>query len=281
MFFPLKISTVILTLNLVGFTLLSAGCGENSLLQKDVKAPVFGQPQVIVLGSTGILPNWTQTTSSKEDGGLEGYDIDVWKEIAKRNNFQLHWKRAEFEALFSMLDRGEINTIANEITTNPSRLNKYIFTDNYAYDGYVFVTKNTVVPDRLDWFKGKNVCVELSTNPRLILEQINETEKVGMNIKYLDSQSSMLTAVANGSYDAAFMIKTSAFSGIHNLKLELKEWDPHYQLLPICYPLKKTPENEKLRTVLNKTIREMRQDGTLAFLSMKWFGEDVTTEMKK
>ena len=82
------------------------------------------------------------------------------------------------------------------------------------------------------------------------------------------------------SYDAAFMIKTAAYIGIHDLKMDLQDWDPHYKTLPICYPLKKTKENEELKATINKTLAAMHKDGTLKKLSVKWFGEDVTVDKK-
>lgn len=267
----------LLALLTVVMMVMLAGCGGEP--KKEAAASDGSAKQKIVLGSTGILAKWTQTVEgSKANGGLEGYDIDVWNEIAKRNNFELEWKVAEFQALFGMLDNGDITTIANEVTTNPQRLEKYMFTDTYAWDGYVFVVKKGVQPTGLDWFKGKKVCVEAATNPRLVCEDMNEKQKVGMEIGYLDGQATLLPAVANGSYDAAFMIKTAAYIGIHDLKMDLEAWDPQYKTLPICYPLKKTPENEKLQATINTTLKQMHADGTLKKLSEKWFGEDVTDE---
>ncbi|WP_180994702.1 transporter substrate-binding domain-containing protein [Clostridium sp. chh4-2] len=241
-----------------------------------------GEKQKIILGSTGVLAKWTQTAEgSKENGGLEGYDIDVWNEIAKRGNFELEWKVAEFQALFGMLDNGDITTIANEVTTNPERLEKYDFTDTYAYDGYVFVVKKGTAPDSLDWFKGKKICVEAATNPRLVLEDMNEEKAMGMEIGYLDTQSVLLPAVDNGTYDGAFMIKTAAQIGIDDLGMDLEQFDPQYKVLPICYPLTKTEDNKQLMKTINSIIKDMKEDGTLAELSVKWFGQDVTQEPAK
>jgi putative amino-acid transport system substrate-binding protein len=278
-----KLVVALAAMSLLGMLALTAGCGGEK--KEPAKAAAASSSSAgkkkIVLGSTGILAKWTQTKEgSKENGGLEGYDIDVWNEIAKRNNFQLEWKVAEFQALFGMLDSGDITTIANEVTTNPQRLEKYVFTDTYAYDGYVFVLKKGITPTGLPWFKGKKVCVEAATNPRLVCEDMNKKDNVGMEIGYLDGQSTLLPAVANGSYDAAFMIKTAAYIGIHDLKMDLQDWDPHYKTLPICYPLKKTKENEELKATINKTLAAMHKDGTLKKLSVKWFGEDVTVDKK-
>ena len=35
--------------------------------------------------------------------------------------------------------------------------------------------------------------------------------------------------------------------------------------------------DEELRDKVNETFKEMKEDGTLAEISEKWFGEDITT----
>ncbi len=256
------------------FVAFAAGCGSSSAPASS--AGTQGKTKVVI-GTTGSLAKWTQTAQG--GSGVEGYDIDVWNEIAKRNNWTIEWKVAEFQALFGMLDNGQLTTIANEVTTNPERLEKYKFSNTYAWDSYVFVTK----PDYdgsngMESFKGKKVCVEASTNPRLTLEKANEENHLGIEMGYLDSQAALLPSVANGQYDAAFMIKSAAYIGINELKYNMKAWESKYKKLPIAYPFRKTPDQDKIREAVNKTLDEMHKDGTLKKMSEKWFGEDMTPE---
>ena len=110
---------------------------------------------------------------------------------------------------------------------------------------------------------------------------MNEEKAMGMEIGYLDTQSVLLPAVDNGTYDGAFMIKTAAQIGIDDLGMDLEQFDPQYKVLPICYPLTKTEENKQLMETINSIIKDMKEDGTLAELSAKWFGQDVTQEPAK
>ncbi len=257
-----------------------AGCGGSQTQPSSGAASAASAQTKVVIGTTGTLAKWTQTVQG--GSGVEGYDVDVWNEIAKRNHWDIEWKVAEFQALFGMLDNGQLTTIANEITTNPQRLEKYKFTDTYAWDSYVFVTKPDYDGSRgMESFKGKKVAVEAATNPRLTLEKANEEMNLGISIGYLDGQATLLPAVSNGQYDAAFMIKSAAYIGIHDLKYDLKAWESQYKKLPICYPFRKTEKDDQIREAVNKTLDEMHKDGTLKKLSEKWFGEDMTLEPKE
>ena len=119
-------------LGLVSLCVMAAvsGCGKTTALPG--AGP--GRRRKIVIGHTGHAGQ--MDAAVKQYGGrrLEGFDIDVWKEIARRNHWDIEWRTAEFSALWGMLDNGQIQTIANETTPNPQRLEKYNFTEPYAYD---------------------------------------------------------------------------------------------------------------------------------------------------
>ena len=117
-----------------------------------------------------------------------------------------------------------------------------------------------------------------SKYPRLTLEKANEENHLGIELGYLDSQAALLPAVANGQYDAAFMIKSAAYIGLKELKYNMKAWESKYKKLPIAYVFRKTPDQDQMRETVNKTLDEMHKDGTLKKMSEKWFGEDITPE---
>lgn len=263
-------------LGLVSLCVISviSGCGKTAASSGSAAEA----PQKIVIGTQGMLAKWTQQSNSTEDGGLEGFDIDVWKEIARRNHWDIEWRTAEFSALWGMLDNGQIQTIANETTPNPQRLEKYNFTEPYAYDGYVFVAKKEGAPKTPEWFKGKKICVVAGANPQLVLDNMNKQDSLGMGIGYLDNMGAIMPAVQNGTYDGAFTIKSSAWIAINDLKMNMETVDPGYKTLPICYPFIKTKENDARIQTINKTIKEMRKDGTLKKISEKWFGNDVSVK---
>ncbi len=47
----------------------------------------------------------------------------------------------------------------------------------------------------------------------------------------------------------------------------------------IVLPLRKGPETESLRAEIDKALEELREDGTLSELSIKYFGVDLSREV--
>lgn len=63
-----------------------------------------------------------------------GFEVDVWKEIGERSGLQVEHVQAAISGLFGMVDKGEIDTIANQISKNEEREEKYNFSIPYCYN---------------------------------------------------------------------------------------------------------------------------------------------------
>ena len=94
------------------------------------------QRPVLRVGTEGTYPPFT----FKDDGELKGYDIDVMKAVADEAGFDVEFVEAPFDALFPALDSGRIDVIANQVTINPEREARYLFTRPYTYSRGVIVT---------------------------------------------------------------------------------------------------------------------------------------------
>lgn len=253
------------------FLLSGCGTGQGSSGTAESAAP----EKTYVIGTAGTVPKWSE---SSDQGGVQGFDIDVFNEIARRNHWKIEWRVAEPQALWGMLDNDQILTIASDTTKNAQREQKYNFSDNYAYGGYLFMTKPDypAQDDGILSFKNKKVAVESNTNMRLALEQQAEEKDVPIDYLYLDNQAAALMAVANGQADAAYVSRSAGYIAIQSLKMNLAAHDAKFRHNPICYAFKKTGEADQAREKVNEALNSMRQDGTLKQLSEKWFGTDFT-----
>ena len=92
--------------------------------------PAFAQ-QTVKVGMSG---RYFPFTFSKRDV-LQGFEVDVWNEIAKRSDYKVEYVTASFSGLFGMLEAGHIDTIANQITITEARTAKYAFSVPYVIDG--------------------------------------------------------------------------------------------------------------------------------------------------
>ncbi len=67
----------------------------------------------------GMSGRYFPFTFVKQDQ-LQGFEVDLWQEIGKRNDYKVDFVTANFSGLFGLLETGRIDTISNQITITPS-----------------------------------------------------------------------------------------------------------------------------------------------------------------
>jgi|GEM_PF-806756 len=269
---------------LVAITVISVsaiGCGDSKTASK---AQDKSKEDIsIIVGTTGLTPGMSEEGNDKnKDGGVQGADIDIINEIAKRNNWKVQWKIAPIDALFGMLDNGGVNTLANCIATNKKREEKYNFANPYAYGSYSLVAKKTSAKiDSIQSLKGKSCAVLAAADQRISLEEMNDKEKLGMKIIPIDNNAAVLQTMLNGTTELAYIGTTAAALASKSLKLDLQIYDPGIRNYKLAHPFLKKPEMDKIRGKFNSTLEAMRKDGTLKKIFMKWYGLDLSIQPGK
>ncbi|TIL73200.1 MAG: amino acid ABC transporter substrate-binding protein [Mesorhizobium sp.] len=89
-----------------------------------------------------------------------------------------------------------------------------------------------------------------------------------------------LKEVQNGKYDALVLPSNlGEQTVIDQQKLDIKASEP-VAINNTFVLIHRSEENKALSEDIDKALKELKADGTLAKLSQKWFGEDITTYMK-
>ncbi|UIJ99691.1 amino acid ABC transporter substrate-binding protein [Rhizobium leguminosarum] len=89
-----------------------------------------------------------------------------------------------------------------------------------------------------------------------------------------------LKEVENGKYDALVLPSNlGEQTVIDQQKLNVKASEP-VAINNTFVLIHRSEENKALSADIDKALKELKADGTLAKLSQKWFGEDITTYMK-
>lgn len=246
--------------------LLVTGCGSQSA-NTDAKQTAA---KVIKVGTSGEYYPWC----FKKDDKLQGFEIDVWNEIGKRAGYNVEFKVSKFSGLFGMLDAGQIDTIAHQISTTAERQKKYDFSETYAYSAYQFVVKKDSSLDKLEDFKGKKVGVVLGGNGEKTLRDLDKNKEI---IITAYDGTPMEKDVEMGRLDGAWLGAIKAQTTIEQGNLNLKLANAQTGVFEINqYPFTKEEKNKQLIADVNKAIKAMHEDGTLSQISMKWFKTDTT-----
>lgn len=254
----------------VALTLSLAACGSGASEKKEDKKKE--EKKVVEIGAYGAHVPFNYM----EDDELVGYEVDIWKEIAKRNNLELNYTiSSDVAGLFTMLDTGKIDTILCQVSATEERAEKYDFTEPYMYSpGAWFVKEDAEDVNTIEDLFGKSVGVIAGG---VDIDMYNEADPEGKieqvvysntTAAYKDIEVGRLDATGISRPQGLYLIKQGDVTGLKVTGYNgITETD--------IFPMLKG-ENEELLEMANKTIKEMKEDGSLAELAVKWFGDDVT-----
>lgn len=257
--------TNILVITILIISMILGACAQEKTV---------GEEDIIKVGTSGGYKPYTFMNEKEE---LDGFDVDIWKEIGNRLGKKVEFKTAEFSGLFGLIDTKQINTIANQITITEERLKKYLFTNPYVYYGaQLVVKKGDESIKSLEDLKGKKVGVSLGSNYEQMVREFDVNNEIEV-ITYENYQAS-LQDVSLGRIHAVLNDRLAGVKAIEESGLDLQLGGEPIEKLSNAFPLVKSSENEELIKEINKALLDMREDGTLKEISMKWFNIDITEE---
>ena len=240
---------------------------------------------VIRVASPGMHIMFSKANS---EGKLEGYDIDVWEEIGRRLGKKIEWTQISMEGAFGSLESGKVDTVTQQISITPSRFEKYIFSEPYFLSPYKFFVASTNDSiNKLEDMYGKKLGFHTGSSAHEYMKALDPEGKIEIVSFSPDSVATVPINVANGKIDAAL----EAVIIFPNLKestgLDIKMVGDVVFTEVNAFPFRKDEKGKKLCDEVSKTIIEMREDGTLEKLAIKWFGYnpmeglDVNAELEK
>jgi len=255
-----------------GKSMESEELSKNSVDMTESKDESEKMDETIYVGMSGGYKPYTFIDENDE---LTGFDVEVWNEIAKRLNRPVEFKTADFSGLFGLLDTNQLTTIANQITVNEKRLEKYDFSDAYVYYGAQLVVKgdNAQIVD-LESLKGKKVGVSLGSNYEEMVKSFDVNNEIQV-ITYESYQAS-LQDVSLGRIDAVLNDKLAGLQAIKDSGLDIKLGGQPVEVLFNAFPFVKSDENTELIGQVNEALAAMREDGSLEAISNKWFEINIT-----
>ncbi len=254
-----KLTTVLMALlMLLAVAAASADSGVDAIRSKGT----------LVIATEG---NWSPWTYHDENDVLTGFDIEIGGLIAERLGVQPEFKEVPWESILVGVDTGAFDIACNGVGYTEERAEKFLFTDPYVYtEAVLVVRKDNEDIKTLEDLKGKKT--SNSPNSTYALK----AEEMGATVDYVDTLGETMMMVVDGRVDATINAKGSVDDYLS------QHPDADIRIVqvfagePVCYPLRKTAENEDLLREINEILADLRNDGTLAALSVKYFGEDLT-----
>ena len=149
-----KILTVALA-GVLAATMLFAGCSKKE------EAAI---PEKIIVGTNAEFPPFEYVDDNKK---IDGFDIAMMKEIAKRMDVKIEIKNMEFKSLIGSLESKTINAVAAGMTKDPERMEAVDFSDSYYTSSQVMIVKKDSKLKKMTELKGKKELTRLSSMKNL------------------------------------------------------------------------------------------------------------------
>ena len=207
-----------------------------------------------------------------KSGEPVGYDIDMSKALAEHMGLEVNWLPSQaFDSLVPTIKTGGTADIAIAgMTITSARQEEVDMSDPYIDSNQSLVTKvgSKETMESLD-DASKKVAVQAgTTGEEWVLENLTNATAVP-----LDDIISAMTGVQTGSYDALVTDLPVASYQIKNsfADLQIVESIPTGEQYGIAI----SKDNPALTAAINEALAEMKTDGTMDDIQVKWFGSKL------
>jgi polar amino acid transport system substrate-binding protein len=217
---------------------------------------------------TGVDGTFAPHAMPNLAGGIQGFNVDLANEIAKRLKRQITIDATQFSGLLPGLQAGTYDFIAAPTTVTKERAESLLFTEGYLNTDFQFVVKKDT-PDivKLEDLKGKTVSVNKGSAYDSWAREL--AEKIGWTVESFGTNTDAVQAVIAGrAYTNVAGNTVAAWAAKNNPAIKLSYL--YSTGLVWAAPVRK--DNVELRRKLDVAIECMKRDGTLAKMHEKWFG---------
>lgn len=211
-----------------------------------------------------------------DDGEYTGFDLELAQEVATRLGLEFVPQPISWDAKDMELNSGTIDCIWNGFTIN-GREDGYTWSTPYMDNSQVFVVAaDSDIKTQAD-LADKVVEVQADSSAEAALkdnQELADTFKAlqttpDYNTAFMDLEMGAVDAIAMDVIVAGYQIEQRGDADKYVILDET--------LASEEYGIGFKKGNEELRDKVQSALDDMAADGTMAEISVKWFGRDVTT----
>jgi polar amino acid transport system substrate-binding protein len=221
--------------------------------------------QTLRTGVDATFPPHAMRTLS---GELQGFNIDLGNELARRLGKKLEIEGTEFSGLIPGLNAGKYDFVLAVVTATPERAKVMLFTEGYLNQDFTFVEKKAAPGIKtLDDLKGKTIAV----NKGSAYEAWARTNAATYGFKFdvYGTNADAVQAVQSGRADASLAGNTVA-GWVAKQNPAVKT--THTIKTGLVTALAFRADNKAGRDAASMALKCMKRDGFVAKTAEKWFG---------
>jgi polar amino acid transport system substrate-binding protein len=239
--------------------------------------------------------NYAPQSFLNDKGELEGFDISVAKEVAKRLGVKVKFITPDWDLITAGKWGKRWDLSIGSMTPTVERMNALHFTmPYYSTPAQFAVHKDNTTIKSLKDLAGKHIGVGTETTYDRYINK--DLELVGVKIEYQDWSAGKITtyptdanaiedlALGDGvRIDALITAKPTIFEAIKagcggGCPLKMLGDPAFFEILSFALD-KSRPNSESLLKKLNEILTSMYKDGTLKDLSMQFYGQSLIPKL--
>lgn len=239
-----------------------AGCGGSD------EAAGGASGETLKVGTEGTYAPFT--FHDPKSNALTGYDVEVTNAVAAKLGREVEYSETTFDAIFAGLESRRYDVVANQISINPEREATYAFSTPYTSSTGVVVTRaDDDSVTRLSDIAGKTSAQSSTSN------WAKTASGVGAKIEAVEGLTQAVALLKQGRVDVTVndslaILDYLKSSGDKDVKIAAETGDRTEQ----AFAFRK--DSAPLVAEFDRALEALAADGTLARISEKWFGEDVS-----
>ena len=212
-----------------------------------------------------------------ENGEITGFDIDLAKAMGEKLGKKIEFQSIDWNMKETELNGGNIDFIWNGYSISDERKKQVDFSVPYLKNRQIIITlADSDIATKAD-LEGKVVAAQTGSTAVDAIEaepEVMATFKDGKPVTY-ESNNDVLMDLEAGRVDAAVADEIIIRYYIS------KKGEEKYKILDEDfgeeeYGVGMRKGDTAMVEAFNKAYKELKEDGTVAIISTKWFGEDIT-----
>ena len=205
------------------------------------------------------------------DDKLTGFDVEIGNAIYEKMGLTVDWMDTKWDSLISGMDAKQCDACMDQIAITDERKEKYIFSEPYCYAyGGVLALPESGITSIAD-LSGKNCAGTATSNWIAIVEKNG-----GVLVTTTGFQDSV-QLVEQGRADAVLVEELTELDYLKNnpdSPLQIVARTDDFTEVAVMM----RQDCTELQAKINEAIAALKEDGTLAEISKKYFEEDVTVQ---
>jgi ABC-type amino acid transport substrate-binding protein len=210
-----------------------------------------------------------QPFAVEQNGQLQGYDVDLARELARRLNVEVEFVPVGFDALYDALSTRRVDLLAAALPLAPEQGWRARFSTSYLNAGQVLVVlQHGLIEPQSPSLSGHTIGVALGTDADTYARRISQSDPTITVRSDFESADEALTALARGRVDAVITDAVTALSALPEYpRLTLAPTALTFEPYVLAVPI----EGYLLEREVNQALESMRNEGFFDQLNARWF----------